>query len=110
MPCLDESFAVSDSGLRIDGQSPQSGMAGPPQFQPRHAPDWGTIPDITAVKASAEGQRYSGSGRKLMQFRVSPKSLQDNVSAEQWQARVGLAVAHRLGFHPGLFRSSVKHP
>jgi ribulose-5-phosphate 4-epimerase/fuculose-1-phosphate aldolase len=42
-----------------------------------------------------------------MQFRVSPKSLQDSVSAEQWQARVDLAAAHRLaymhGFSEGIF-------
>ena len=30
-----------------------------------------------------------------MQFRVSPKALQD-YSAEEWQARVDLAAAHRL--------------
>jgi ribulose-5-phosphate 4-epimerase/fuculose-1-phosphate aldolase len=42
-----------------------------------------------------------------MQFRVSPKSLQDSVSEEQWQARVDLAAAHRLaymhGFSEGIF-------
>jgi hypothetical protein len=42
-----------------------------------------------------------------MQFRVSPKSLQDSVGAEQWQARVDLAAAHRLaymhGFSEGIF-------
>ena len=32
-----------------------------------------------------------------MQFRVSPKTLQD-CSAEEWQARVDLAAAHRLAF------------
>src|SRR5882757_6719379 len=42
-----------------------------------------------------------------MQFRVSPKSLHDSVSAEQWLARVDLAAAHRLaymhGFSEGIF-------
>jgi len=42
-----------------------------------------------------------------MQFRVSPKSLQNSVSEEQWQARVDLAAAHRLaymhGFSEGIF-------
>src|ERR1700689_5267058 len=41
-----------------------------------------------------------------MQFRVSPEKLAD-VSAEQWQARVDLAAAHRLaymhGFNEGIF-------
>jgi ribulose-5-phosphate 4-epimerase/fuculose-1-phosphate aldolase len=41
-----------------------------------------------------------------MQFRVSPKAL-DNSSAEEWQARVDLAAAHRLaymhGFNEGIF-------
>src|ERR1700692_1451562 len=41
-----------------------------------------------------------------LQFRVSPKSL-DDCSAEEWQARVDLAAAHRLplnqGFSEGLF-------
>src|SRR4030081_2012864 len=42
-----------------------------------------------------------------MQYRVSPKSLQDSVGAEQSQARVDLAAAHRLaymhGFSEGIF-------
>lgn len=41
-----------------------------------------------------------------MQFRVSPKAL-DNYSTEEWQARVDLAAAHRLaymhGFSEGIF-------
>jgi len=41
-----------------------------------------------------------------MQFRVSPETLGDT-SAEQWQARVDLAAAHRLatmhGFNEGIF-------
>src|SRR6266851_1125571 len=41
-----------------------------------------------------------------MQFRVSPKTLGDT-SAEEWQARVDLAAAHRLaymhGFSEGIF-------
>jgi len=42
----------------------------------------------------------------LMQFRVSPKTLSE-CSAEEWQARVDLAAAHRLaymhGFSEGIF-------
>lgn len=42
-----------------------------------------------------------------MHDRVSPKSVRDNVSDEQWQARVDLAAAHRLaymhGFSEGIF-------
>ena len=41
-----------------------------------------------------------------MQFRVSPKTL-ENYSAEEWQARIDLAAAHRLaymhGFSEGIF-------
>src|SRR6185312_8831233 len=46
------------------------------------------------------------SGRTPMQFRVSPKTLSE-CSAEEWQARVDLAAAHRLawmhGFSEGIF-------
>jgi ribulose-5-phosphate 4-epimerase/fuculose-1-phosphate aldolase len=42
-----------------------------------------------------------------MHDRVSPTSVRDNVPAEQWQARVDLAAAHRLaymhGFSEGIF-------
>lgn len=42
-----------------------------------------------------------------MQFRVSPNSLRNSLSEEQWQARVDLAAAHRLaymhGFSEGIF-------
>ena len=34
-----------------------------------------------------------------MQFRVSPTSLQDSSSAEEWQARVDLAACYRLVAH-----------
>src|SRR6201986_2591585 len=41
-----------------------------------------------------------------MQFRVSPKTLSE-CSAEEWQARIDLAAAHRLahmhGFSEGIF-------
>ena len=41
-----------------------------------------------------------------MQYRVSPEAVSD-ASAEQWQARVDLAAAHRLacmhGFNEGIF-------
>ncbi|MBV8923538.1 class II aldolase/adducin family protein [Bradyrhizobium sp.] len=41
-----------------------------------------------------------------MQFRVSPKTIAE-CSAEEWQARIDLAAAHRLavmhGFHEGIF-------
>src|SRR5882762_2809086 len=51
-------------------------------------------------------RRAGNIGRMLMQFRVSPKTLHD-CSAEQWQARVDLAAAHRLaymhGFSEGIF-------
>jgi hypothetical protein len=37
----------------------------------------------------------------LMQFRVSPKTLSE-CSAEEWQARVDLAAAHRLAYMHGV--------
>src|SRR5216683_2385511 len=46
------------------------------------------------------------SRENAMQFRVSPKTLSE-CSAEEWQARVDLAAAHRLaymhGFSEGIF-------
>jgi ribulose-5-phosphate 4-epimerase/fuculose-1-phosphate aldolase len=43
-----------------------------------------------------------------MQFRVSPKSLSED-SAEQWQARVDLAAAHRLAFIQGFSEGIFNH-
>src|ERR1041385_5469487 len=51
-------------------------------------------------------QQQTSAGRTPMQFRVSPKSVSE-CSAEEWQARVDLAAAHRLahmhGFSEGIF-------
>src|ERR1700684_1764380 len=44
----------------------------------------------------------------LMQFRVSPRAL-DYSSAEEWQARVDLAAAHRLAFNHGFSEGMVSH-
>ena len=43
-----------------------------------------------------------------MQFRVSPKTLSES-SAEQWQARVDLAAAHRLAFIQGFSEGIFNH-
>jgi ribulose-5-phosphate 4-epimerase/fuculose-1-phosphate aldolase len=43
-----------------------------------------------------------------MQFRVSPKTLAD-CSAEEWQARVDLAAAHRLAFNQGFSEGIFNH-
>ena len=43
-----------------------------------------------------------------MQFRVSPKSL-ENFSTEEWQARVDLAAAHRLAFKQGFSEGIFNH-
>ena len=43
-----------------------------------------------------------------MQFRVSPQSL-ENYSAEEWQARVDLAAAHRLAFNQGFSEGIFNH-
>jgi len=44
-----------------------------------------------------------------MQFRVSPKTLEES-SAEEWQARVDLAAAHRLAFMHGFQRGHLQSP
>src|SRR5579871_6817964 len=50
--------------------------------------------------------KQTSAGRTPMQFRVSPKSVSE-CSAEEWQARVDLAAAHRLAhmhdFSEGIF-------
>jgi ribulose-5-phosphate 4-epimerase/fuculose-1-phosphate aldolase len=43
-----------------------------------------------------------------MQFQVSPKTLGDN-NAEEWQARVDLAAAHRLAFNQGFSEGIFNH-
>ena len=43
-----------------------------------------------------------------MQFRVSPQTLGET-SAEQWQARVDLAAAHRLAFMQGFSEGIFNH-
>jgi ribulose-5-phosphate 4-epimerase/fuculose-1-phosphate aldolase len=43
-----------------------------------------------------------------MQYRVSPKSL-ENYSTEEWQARVDLAAAHRLAFNQGFSEGIFNH-
>jgi ribulose-5-phosphate 4-epimerase/fuculose-1-phosphate aldolase len=48
-------------------------------------------------------------GSMRMQFRVSPTSLQDSSSAEEWQARVDLAAAHRLAFIHGFSEGIFNH-
>jgi ribulose-5-phosphate 4-epimerase/fuculose-1-phosphate aldolase len=43
-----------------------------------------------------------------MQFRVSPQTLESD-SAEQWQARIDLAAAHRLAFMHGFSEGIFNH-
>ena len=43
-----------------------------------------------------------------MHDRVSPKAL-DNSSAEEWQARLDLAAAHRLAFNEGFSEGIFNH-
>ena len=43
-----------------------------------------------------------------MQFRVSPETVSDT-NAEQWQARVDLAAAHRLAFMQGFSEGIFNH-
>jgi ribulose-5-phosphate 4-epimerase/fuculose-1-phosphate aldolase len=48
-----------------------------------------------------------GGGGSSMQTRVSPSTLQ--CSAEEWQARVDLAAAHRLAFNQGFSEGIFNH-
>src|ERR1700680_1448887 len=69
-------------------------MGGPLQFQPSPFRDCATILGTKSVQALVQAQTTR---RMPMQFRVSPKTL-DDCSAEEWQARVDLAAAHRLAY------------
>src|ERR1700740_1494717 len=64
------------------------------------------MPTITTDQSPSRDRQ---DWRTLMQFRVSPKSLRDNVSDEQWQARVDLAAAHRLAHMPGFSEGIFNH-
>ncbi|TYL72329.1 class II aldolase/adducin family protein [Bradyrhizobium cytisi] len=44
-----------------------------------------------------------------MDFKVSPKSLRESCGAEEWQARVDLAAAHRMAFLQGLSEGIFNH-
>src|SRR5260370_19118049 len=69
-------------------------MGGPLQFQPSPFRDCATILGTKSVQALVQAQTTR---EHPMQFRVSPKTLED-CSAEEWQARVDLAPAHRLAY------------
>src|ERR1700684_703259 len=81
-------------------------MGGPLQFQPTPLRIYATLTGAETIQASAERPISAGSTR--MQFRVSPKAL-DNSSAEEWAARVDLAAAHRLAFNQGFSEGMVSH-
>ncbi|WP_027515802.1 class II aldolase/adducin family protein [Bradyrhizobium sp. WSM1417] len=44
-----------------------------------------------------------------MDFKVSPKSLRESSSAEEWQARVDLAAVHRIAFLEGFSEGIYNH-
>jgi ribulose-5-phosphate 4-epimerase/fuculose-1-phosphate aldolase len=54
------------------------------------------------------GNDTASTGSIAMQFRISPKSLNE-CSAEEWQARVDLAAAHRLAFNQGFSEGIFNH-
>src|SRR4030081_2319122 len=66
----------------------------PTAISTNSVPNYAKILSGRTIQASVEGQTAR---RILMQFRVSPKTLGD-YSAEEWQARVDLAAAHRLAY------------
>jgi ribulose-5-phosphate 4-epimerase/fuculose-1-phosphate aldolase len=80
-------------------------MAGPLQFQPMPLQKYATMPAATTIQAAVEGQATQ---EDFMQFRVSPQTLGD-YSAEEWQARVDLAAAHRLAFMHGFSEGIFNH-
>src|ERR1700730_5211583 len=61
---------------------------------------------VRALRRGGGADDAGSIGRMLMQFRVSPKTFSE-CGAEEWQARVDLAAAHRLaymhGFSEGIF-------
>src|SRR5665811_394645 len=81
-------------------------MAGPLQFQP--IPFQNTLQWPHDQQRSKPLSRGRQQGEMLMQFRVSPKTLGE-YSAEEWQARVDLAAAHRLAFNQGFSEGIFNH-
>src|ERR1700738_902294 len=80
-------------------------MAGPLQFQPTPCQIGLQCRPRQRFKPPPRGRQHK---EDAMQFRVSPKSL-ENYSAEEWQARVDLAAAHRLAFMHGFSEGIFNH-
>src|ERR1700736_5243064 len=69
------------------------------------APDCATMASTKPVKPPSRGRQHR---RMLMQFRVSPKTL-DNSSAEEWRGRVDLPAAPPLAFNQGFSEGIFNH-
>src|SRR5258708_788622 len=80
-------------------------MAGPLHFQPTPLRIALQYRPQQRFKPPSRGAQYQ---EDAMQFRVSPQTL-DNYSAEEWQARVDLAAAHRLAFNQGFSEGIFNH-
>jgi hypothetical protein len=91
--------AVTVSSQRIITHHPyraQTEMVAPLQFQPRWSESQVTMGlGTSAVRAEALMACWPKKRRMRMQLEVSRQTLGHN-SAEQWQARIDLAAAHRL--------------
>src|SRR6201995_928263 len=82
---------------RCDGK-PQMEMAGPPHFQPTPLQITVQYPEQQRFKPPSTGRQH---WEDAMQFRVSPKTL-ENYSAEEWQARGPLSAAPPRGLSIGV--------
>src|SRR6201991_4496560 len=80
-------------------------IAGPLHFQPTHRQITLQYGPQQRFKPPWRGGQH---WEDAMQFRVSPKPL-DNSSAEEWQARGDLAAAHRLAFNQGFSEGIFNH-
>src|SRR5437660_5803677 len=94
---------------RINGAVETANRDGrPAPMSPDIAIDWATM--ATTVRPSTDEGRGRRISREIaMQFRVSPKTLSE-CSAEEWQARVDLAAAHRLAYMHGFSEGIFNHP
>src|SRR5260370_23485158 len=98
-----------DDGGGSSGPHRQIEMGGPLQCQPRlFQVALQCLVQENRSEPSAEAVCGRQSRRMPMQFRVSPKALGD-YSAEEWQARVDLAAAHRLAFMQGFSEGVFNH-
>src|SRR5258708_13801921 len=107
--CASPSAFAGTTAEGSSGPRPQIEMGGALQFQPRlFQIALQCLLQENRSEPSAEAVCGRQSRRMPMQFRVSPKALQD-YSAEEWQPRVDLAAAHRPAFMHGFTQGIFNH-